>query len=195
MVKMTYQVALRLSQPCSREHSSAFQDQHLWKKLWSLNMPPKVRTFMWRACYNVLPTKSNLARQKVQIDLKCSFCGQRDETTQHILCECPFAHNVWALVRGKLQKRSFMTEEFFMLARHMVHRLGGNDLELWAITSWSLWNARNCFQYKHVQTHPCEIFPQADSLLGEYQRLRVGLDLDYFANVCVCVCPFFFFFF
>ena len=84
-VKTAYQVALRLSQSCSGEHSSASQDRHLWKKLWSLNVPPKVRTFMWRACCNVLPTKSNLARRKVQIDPKCSFCGQEDETTQHIL--------------------------------------------------------------------------------------------------------------
>ena len=144
-VKTVYQVALRLNHPHSGEHSSASQDQRLWKRLWSLNVPSKVKTFMWRACYNVLPTKSNLARQKVQIDPKCSFCGQQDETTQHILWEYPFARNVWALVRGKLQKSSFVTEEFFMLARHMVHRLGGKDLELWAITSWSLWNTQNRF--------------------------------------------------
>ena len=134
-----------INHPHSGEHSSASQDQRLWKRLWSLNVPSKVKTFMWRACYNVLPTKSNLARQKVQIDPKCSFCGQQDETTQHILWEYPFARNVWALVRGKLQKSSFVTEEFFMLARHMVHRLGGKDLELWAITSWSLWNTQNRF--------------------------------------------------
>ncbi|KAK9995685.1 hypothetical protein SO802_020371 [Lithocarpus litseifolius] len=167
-LRTAYQVAFRLNHPHSGEHSFASQDQRLWKKLLSLNMPPKVRTFMWRACYNVLPTKSNLAQRKVQIDSKCSFCGKQDETIQHILWEFPFARNVWALVRGKLQKSNFVTEEFFMLARHMVHRLGRNDLEPWAITSWSLWNTRNRFQFKHVRTHPCEILQQAESLLEEY---------------------------
>ena len=171
-MKTAYQVALRLSQSCSREHSSASQDQHLWKKLWSLNVPPKVRTFMWKACCNVLPTKSNLAQRKVQIDPKCSFCGQQDEKTQHILWECPFARNVWALVPGKLQKSSFVTEEFFMLARHMVHRLGGKDLELWAITSWSLWNARNRFQFK--PTHARFSYRQIH-YLEKYQRLVKSL--------------------
>ena len=95
------------------EHSSASQDQRLWKRMWSLNIPPKVWTSMWRACCDILPTKSNLAWRKVQIDLKCSFCGQEDETTEHILWECPFARNVWALVRGKVQKSNFKTEDFF----------------------------------------------------------------------------------
>nr|XP_023895661.1 uncharacterized protein LOC112007537 [Quercus suber] len=47
-------------------------------------------------------------------------------------------------------------------------RLDRKELQLWAITSWSLWNAHNRFQFKHVQTHPNEIFKQADSLLEEY---------------------------
>ena len=67
-VKTAYQVALWLSHPPSEEHSSIAQDQRLWKRLWSLNVPPKVWTFMWRAYCNVLPRKSKLARRKVQID-------------------------------------------------------------------------------------------------------------------------------
>ena len=93
-VKIAYQVALWLNHPPSEEHSSVAQDQGLWKRLWSLNVPTKVWTFMWRACYNVLPTKSKLARQKVQIDPKCFFRGQKDETTESILWECPFSSNV-----------------------------------------------------------------------------------------------------
>lgn len=38
------------------------------------------------------------------LDSRCTLCGQHDETTTHILWDCPFARNVWALVRGKLQK-------------------------------------------------------------------------------------------
>ena len=52
----TYQVALRLNKPPTGEHSLDAQDQHMWKKVWSLNIPPKVRTFMWRACLDVPPT-------------------------------------------------------------------------------------------------------------------------------------------
>ena len=101
--------------------------------------------------------------------------GRKFKISTHIYIYTHTRSVLWALARGKLQKSSFVTEEFFMLARHKVHRLGGKDLELWPITSWSLWNARNRFQFKHVQTHPCEIFKQADSLLEEYQRLARSL--------------------
>ena len=174
-MKTAYQMAHRLSHPPSEEHSFAAQDQSLLKRLWSLNVPLKVQTFMWRACCNVVPTKSNLAWRKVQIDPKCFFYSQQDETTEHILWECPFARNVWALVRGKLQKSSSLAENFFMLARHMIQRLDRKELERWAITLWCLWNSHSRFQFKHVQTHPNEIFKQADSLLKEYQRLAKSL--------------------
>ena len=60
--------------------------------------------------------------------------------------------------------------------------------------SWSLWNAHNRFQFKHVQTHPNEIFKQADSLLEEYQRLcQVPLGLPHRWNICLRIYLLFFF--
>ena len=73
-IRIAYQVALSLNKPPTGEHSLDAQDQHMWKKVWSLNIPPKVRTFMWRACLDVLPTKANLAQQKVRIDTRGSLC-------------------------------------------------------------------------------------------------------------------------
>ncbi|XP_075640643.1 uncharacterized protein LOC142612431 [Castanea sativa] len=170
-VRTAYHVALRLNKPLTGEHSLEAHDQRMWKKLWSLNIPPKVRTFIWRACLDVLPTKANLARRKVRIDDRCSICCQQSETTCHILWECPLARNVWALVRGKLQKSNSATVNFLMLARQMMERLDKKELEVWSITAWSIWNARNRAQLKQVQTHPTDIYRQAFELLEEYQRL------------------------
>ena len=47
-VKTAYQVALRLHHPRTGEHSLASMDWKMRKRLWSLNIPPKVRNFMWR---------------------------------------------------------------------------------------------------------------------------------------------------
>ena len=45
-------------------------------------------------------------RIKLVSKLRGVTCGQLEETTGHILWECPFAHNVQALVRGKIQKQT-----------------------------------------------------------------------------------------
>ena len=48
LVKIAYQLALRLHSPSLGEHSLAHQDRSLWKKLWLLHTPPKVLNFLWR---------------------------------------------------------------------------------------------------------------------------------------------------
>ena len=93
-VKSTYGVALRLLNPLNGEYSLAVADEHLWKSVWSLNSPPKVRNFLWRECSNILPTRHNLRKKKMQIDPICAVCQQQSETVKHILWEYPLARNV-----------------------------------------------------------------------------------------------------
>uniref|UniRef100_A0A7N2MHA8 Reverse transcriptase zinc-binding domain-containing protein n=1 Tax=Quercus lobata TaxID=97700 RepID=A0A7N2MHA8_QUELO len=147
-VKTAYQIAVKLLNPPSGEHSNARQDVRMWKTFWSLNTPPKVRNFLWRASSDILPTRVNLLRRKIQVDPRCTLCGQHDETTTHILWDCPYAQNVWALVRGKLQKSRSGVLSFYELAQMMMTRLTTSELETWAMVSWSIWNARNKFHFE-----------------------------------------------
>ena len=147
----------------------------VWKKLWKLNIPPKVRMFTWRACSNILPTKVNLAPKKIQVDPKCTTCTQQDETICHVLWQCSLARNIRALVRGKIQKSCSSEENFFDLTAQMMDRLSKWELEQWLMICWSLWNARNQAQFDKMHSHPIAIVQSATSLLEEYQRLASSL--------------------
>ena len=142
-VKMAYEVALRLHRPGAGEHSLASHDKRLSNRVWA-----------WCACFDVLPTWANLLRWKVHIDPLCTLCGQHDETIGHILWECSFALNTWALVRGKIQKSSSEAPYFYLLAHQMLDRLPKKEIEVWAITTWSLWTAWNKFHFEQVRTPP-----------------------------------------
>uniref|UniRef100_A0A7N2N312 Uncharacterized protein n=1 Tax=Quercus lobata TaxID=97700 RepID=A0A7N2N312_QUELO len=57
-VKSAYHVAIRMAKSPDGEHSLAGHDHKLWTKLWTLNTPPKVRNFVFRACSDILPTRA-----------------------------------------------------------------------------------------------------------------------------------------
>ena len=64
-----------------------------------------------------------------------------------------------------------MANDFFQLFRQVRDRLTQQELEQWAITAWSIWNARNRFYFEHVQLQPKGIVDVACGLLKEYQCL------------------------
>ena len=143
----------------------------MWNKSLVLNVPPKVHTFIWRACSNCLPTRDNLHRRRVKITPHCEICQYRSETVSHILWECPLARNVWALFKGRTQKYSNTASDFFTLFRQMQLKLDQQELEEWVVTAWAIWNVRNRLSFEHFQTHPKVILKLASSLVDEYQCL------------------------
>lgn len=94
LVKFAYQVVIRLKEQTWIEHSTASRDQTNLRQIWKLNVPPKVRNLVWRACSNILPTRESLQRRRVKVDAHCELCFQQLEFVGHLLWECPFARNV-----------------------------------------------------------------------------------------------------
>lgn len=46
-------------------------DNTLWKKIWVIQVQPKVWNFLWRALKNFIPTKFNLKRRTILADDRC----------------------------------------------------------------------------------------------------------------------------
>ena len=136
-------------------------------------VPPKIKTFLWRACSNILPRRANLYHRKIQVDPVCELCRQELETSAHLLWECPFARNVWALVKGRVQKWSNEIQDFFHLFGMLVEKLTRKELEQWAAISWAVWNARNKVYFEKVQLQPKVIVEGAFVALETYQRFSV----------------------
>ena len=54
--------------------SSNGEGSKVWKSIWKIRAPPKIKHFMWRAAKDSLPSKQNIARRKIPIDETCSLC-------------------------------------------------------------------------------------------------------------------------
>jgi len=62
--------------------------------IWLSIIPIKVMVFVWRACLDRIPTASNLVKRGVVVPTFCTLCDVGEDTTDHSLVSCPFAHEV-----------------------------------------------------------------------------------------------------
>ena len=76
--------------------SNGFVDD-FWPCLWKLNIPSKVKIFLWRICKGVLSTTSKLNSHGVYLDPTCSLCKAPVEDVNHLFLCCLVAIQVWAL--------------------------------------------------------------------------------------------------
>ena len=61
-VRSEYYIARRVMQKEDWiESSRGPRGLQIWKKLWKLLVPNKIKVFGWRACHEILPTLVNLA--------------------------------------------------------------------------------------------------------------------------------------
>ena len=75
--------------------STSSGDQSVWKSIWRIRAPNKIRHFIWRAVKDSLPTKENLQRRHIPLDLTCSLCDEHQESLLHALWLCDQAKAVW----------------------------------------------------------------------------------------------------
>lgn len=97
-VKSGYKVARQWLQSVNSSASSSTNGsayEKLWKHLWKAHIPPKVKNFTWKVCHDILPTKVNLRRKGVGVQMECGVCQGEEETAAHVLLSCPFARAVW----------------------------------------------------------------------------------------------------
>jgi ribonuclease HI len=68
----------------------------VWKNLWKMKVPSKVKIFCWNALHGSLPLKSILVNRHVGTSGQCPVCFQGAEDVKHLLFTCPAAVEVWS---------------------------------------------------------------------------------------------------
>ncbi|KAL2936256.1 hypothetical protein RDABS01_006694, partial [Bienertia sinuspersici] len=139
----------------------------IWNKIWKLKVPPKVRLFVWRACWDILPHNCNLAKRRVKAERGCVRCGM-EEDNLHILRDCCWTKKIWEGKRAswcKLEASSFRE----WLAGVSSENKNG-ELEAMVMITWSIWNAINELVFEDIYRSPEACCMKALDMLQEYQK-------------------------
>uniref|UniRef100_A0A2C9V6E1 RNase H type-1 domain-containing protein n=1 Tax=Manihot esculenta TaxID=3983 RepID=A0A2C9V6E1_MANES len=140
--------------------------QHLWKKIWSLQLIPKVKNFIWRACSNILPVRSVLVSRHVPIQDVCPFCLVESETIFHALISCPFVRQVWrASYLGWFSPPSATFTEWLW---KVLNLFNDSDVALALVLCWCLWEARNKCVWQQQTSTAVQIWSNAQLLFRQW---------------------------
>jgi hypothetical protein len=104
-VKSAYNLAFsELPIQCNFGSSSTRQGgrDSCWKKIWSSSVPPKVKTFAWKAASNALATEQNKLNINMKVTGHCHICYLEKEDVAHALYYCPHAHHLWNACNERL---------------------------------------------------------------------------------------------
>lgn len=71
--------------------SAPVGERPIWKKLWKLEVPLKVRVFGWKVIKNGLPTRGNRCYRHLDQASVCEVCGVEPEDAFHAIITCPHA--------------------------------------------------------------------------------------------------------
>jgi hypothetical protein len=119
----------------------------LWKSLWKLKVPAKIKIFGWRALKGLLPCRAILANRHVGDAGGCPICQNGAEDIKHMIFTCDRAKQVWCSlgIEEKIQRLlmtdhsgSVILEEIFT-RDDQVHTLEVGIAELVITASWYIW--------------------------------------------------------
>ena len=121
----------------------------VWEILWKLQIPSKVKIFMWKALHGIVPVMSILANRHIPVSGQCPICKLDAEDIAHLLFKCCRAREVW-LALGVLhvidnalivdRSGSVGLEEILRSQIHTPDNLKHIGMkELIAVGAWYIW--------------------------------------------------------
>ena len=141
LVKIGYR--LLMDQDASENPSSSdiSQSKQIWKAVWNLKVPNRVKTLIWRAGLDALPTQANLVKRMVLCDPVCPNCGLGQESVLHALWSCSALSEVWATHSAWLTRQTRYCSNFLDIIQACQSR--SNLFDLFAIITSLIWAHRN----------------------------------------------------
>jgi hypothetical protein len=148
-IKSAYKLAVQIrdKQKGNDASTSKMENQNAddfkWGKLWQLNIPNKIKMFLWRFAHNSLPLRRNIARRGVESDTRCPTCYILDEDSGHLFFNCKAVKLCWREL-GMENVRYLL--ETCRSGKEVIEKIWSfnvkEQLKIWVLL-WRWWSARN----------------------------------------------------
>ena len=118
----------------------------------------------------LVPSKANLVHRTIIDCPVCDWCKQEPATTLHALWSCQELDVVWEDEVLWACRRSVTFLNFKELLSWLIKKQ--NHLELFSITTWSIWTQRNQVRLHQLSYSPHQIASTAKDTLAEFVSVQ-----------------------
>ncbi|KAL6289403.1 hypothetical protein ACE6H2_006913 [Prunus campanulata] len=185
-VRSGYEVALtlrrngELGRKAEGETSQGDTQRRIWKSIWGVQVPPKIRTFLWKCCRNVLAVKENLRHRGLDVDTTCALCGQETETQVHLFFKCEFARVLWFASPLQLDPCQILGEDFSGCWEHLLKKYEQEEhcrdiLQVCAFGLWRIWKTRNGAVFEGMRIDPLDAVECYQNQVQEFRTAQMRI--------------------
>lgn len=142
-----------------------------WAKIICQNgAPPKCKFIMWLALHEQLATCSWLRKFGVVVDPTCCFCGEDEETMDHLFFDCRFSKEVWTQVASWCGIRRVAmrwdVERIFLISQCSTNNITQRFYRcIVSVLIYQIWIARNCWRMQNQRIQIDGVVKQCKFLL------------------------------
>ncbi|KAM1294906.1 hypothetical protein ACFX1Q_015702 [Malus domestica] len=154
--------------------SSYLIHSKVWKAIWKLATPPKIRNFMWRALHRALATMDVLFIRRCSPSPLCPICHAQEESVEHLFFLCPWVEPIWfgGSLSYRVNRESFSSLAAW-LASFFEAQLGSKDeimrlLSYAAFTCWHIWKARCALIFNQKKPSPQQLILAISNSVGSF---------------------------
>ncbi|KAM1255800.1 hypothetical protein ACFX2G_030595 [Malus domestica] len=186
-VKSGYGVAMDLMEngALGKKGQGATSDQQklnkVWVWIWRLQVPNKIKLFIWRCCRNALAVRRNLQRRHMKVDNVCGVCNSPDETENHLFFRCNFSHLFWFCSPLHLNSLQLEGVDFLdswgKFHKCVKDRVNANEIyQEFAFGLWRLWKNKNAVVFQGMHRQPLEVLDLWRKNIKEFREASANVD-------------------
>ncbi|XP_074326550.1 uncharacterized protein LOC141664498 [Apium graveolens] len=156
------------------QENNPYQDDYgdtgFWRRLWNLKVPPKVKTFIWKAATNCLPTKDLLRTKRVNVSEWCPLCNEAAESILHTLISCSFARACWSHLFVDINVNS---QQSYL--QWMITEMDGKTVDqrcMSIMLCWAIWKCRNDLVWKQKGMEVSEVVALTKVVLNQWRQAQ-----------------------
>ncbi|KAL4296041.1 hypothetical protein GQ457_12G028380 [Hibiscus cannabinus] len=120
----------------------------IWNQIWTLQVPQRIRCFLWLASRQKLMTNLHRCRRTLSDDPYCPICQEAEESIIHTFRDCERLQQVWRYIIPSSLAASFFSNPIKVWLRQNLcsNILFRNSIPwkiVFAAILWQFWKCRN----------------------------------------------------